>query len=231
MNFLNRLKFYLVGFILGLFLVYSLFNDREWDWLPENKIKKFLLTNPIKINIEKSEILNINENFSKNVFDVIINGNIIFTKSKTKTNTKNYFLENSNDTISIDISFDDSTCRITSINNQNFSRNKSTSQVDTNIYMDNFNFYKVLEKFEKKYSKEFIRDLENYQLNEIDIEKNLNTININWVKSNGFVIANPFYRGRINIQELDYEIYMEKGNKKIRFKRLKKIINQEIILL
>jgi hypothetical protein len=97
--------------------------------------------------------------------------------------------------------------------------------------MDNFNFYKVLEKFEKKYSKEFIRDLENYQLNEIDIEKNLNTININWIKSNGFVIANPFYRGRINIQELDYEIYMEKGNKKIRFKRLKKIINQEIILL
>jgi hypothetical protein len=231
MNFLNRLKFYLVGFILGLFLVYSLFKNREWDWLPKNKIKKFLLTNPIKINIEKSEVLNINEDFSKKVFDVIINGNILFSKSETKTNIKNYFLESNNDTISIDISFDDSTCRITSINDQNFTRNKSISHIDTNIYMDNFNFYKVLEKFEKKYSKEVTRDLENYQLNELDIEKNLKTININWVKSNGFKIANPFYRGRINIQELDYEIYMEKGNKKIRFKRLKKIIHQEIILL
>jgi hypothetical protein len=140
-------------------------------------------------------------------------------------------LESNNDTISIDITFDDSTCRIISVNNQNFTRNKSISHIDTNIYMDNFNFYKVLEKFEKKYSKEVIRDLENYQLNELDIEKNLKTININWVKSNGFKIANPFYRGRINIQELDYEIYMEKGNKKIRFKRLKKIIHQEIILL
>ena len=231
MNFLNRLKFYLLGFILGLFLVYSLFNDREWDWLPENKIKKFLLANPIKINIEKSEVLYFNESFSKKVFDVVINGNILFSKSETKTNTKNYFLESNNDTISIDITFDDSTCRIISVNNQNFTRNKSISHIDTNIYMDNFNFYKVLEKFEKKYSKEVIRDLENYQLNELDIEKNLKTININWVKSNGFKIANPFYRGRINIQELDYEIYMEKGNKKIRFKRLKKIIHQEIILL
>ena len=231
MDFSNRLKFYLLGFILGLFLVYSLFNDREWDWLPKNKIKKFLLTNPIKINIEKSEVLKINEDFSKKVFDVIINGNILFSKSETKTNTKNYFLESNNDTISIDISFDDSTCRITSINNQNFSRNKSISNIDTNIYMDNFNFYKVLEKFEKKYSKEFIRDLENYQLNEIDIEKKLKTININWNKSNGFMFANPFYIGRINIEGLEYEIYMEKGNKKIRFKRLRKIIHQEIILL
>ena len=231
MNFSNRLKFYLLGFILGLFLVYSLFNDREWDWLPENKIKKFLLTNPIKINIEKSEVLKINEDFSKKVFDVIINGNILFSKSETKTNTKNYFLESNNDTISIDISFDDSTCRITSINNQIFSRNKSISNIDTNIYMDNFNYYKDLEKFEKKYSKEFIRDLENYQLNEIDIEKNLKAININWNKSNGFMLANPFYIGRINIEGLEYEIYMEKGNKKIRFKRLIKLIHQEIILL
>lgn len=224
MNFLNRLKFFLVGFILGLFLIYSLFNDREWDWLPKNKIKKFLLANPIKINIEKSEVLNINESFSKKVFDVVINGNILFSKSETKTDTKNYFLESNNDTISIDISFNDSTCRITSLNDQNFTRNQSINHIDTNIYMDNFNFYKVVEKLKKKYSKEFITDLGNYQLNELDIEKNLKTINVNWIRSNGFMIANPFYIGKINIEGLDYEISMEKGNKKIRFKKLKKII-------
>ena len=224
MNFLNRLKFFLVGFILGLFLIYSLFNDREWDWLPKNKIKKFLLANPIKINIEKSEVLNINESFSKKVFDVVLNGNILFSKSETKTDTKNYFLESNNDTISIDISFNDSTCRITSLNDQNFTRNQSINHIDTNIYMDNFNFYKVVEKLKKKYSKEFITDLGNYQLNELDIEKNLKTINVNWIRSNGFMISNPFYIGRINIEGLDYEISMEKGNKKIRFKKLKKII-------
>ena len=182
------------------------------------------MANPIKIKIEKSEVLNINESFSKKVFDVVINGNILFSKSETKTDTKNYFLESNNDTISIDISFNDSTCRITSLNDQNFTRNQSINHIDTNIYMDNFNFYKVVEKLKKKYSKEFITDLGNYQLNELDIEKNLKTINVNWIRSNGFMIANPFYIGRINIEGLDYEISMEKGNKKIRFKKLKKII-------
>lgn len=223
MNFINRLKFYLVGFILGLFLVYSLFNDREWNWLPENKIKNFLFVNPIKINIEKSEVININESFSKKVFDILLNGNILFSKSETKTDTKNYFFEYNNDTISIDISFNDSTCRFTSFNNQNFSRYQSVNHIDTNIYMDNFNFYKVVEKLKKKYSKEFINDLENYQLNKLDIENNFKTINVNWNKSNGFMKANPFYTVKINIEGLDYEISMEKGNKKIRFKRLKKI--------
>ena len=120
MNFLNRLKFYLVGFILGLFLFYSLFKDREWNWLPENKIKNFLLVNPIKINIKKSEVLNINESFSKKVFDILLNGNILFSKSETKTDTKNYLFEYNNDTISIDVSFNDSSCRFISFNNQNF---------------------------------------------------------------------------------------------------------------
>ena len=36
-------------------------------------------------------------------------------------------------------------------------------------------------------------------------------------------MPNPFYVVKINIEGLDYEISMEKGNKKIRFKRLKKI--------
>ena len=89
--------------------------------------------------------------------------------------------------------------------------------------MDNFNFYKVVEKLKKKYSKEFINDLENYQLNKLDIENNFKTINVNWNKSNGFMKANPFYKVKINIEGLDYEISMEKGNKKIRFKRLNKI--------
>jgi hypothetical protein len=181
------------------------------------------LVNPIKINIEKSEVVNINESFSKKVFDILLNGNILFSKSETKTDTKNYFFEYNNDTISIDVSFNDSSCRFTSFNNQNFSRYQSFNHIDTNIYMDNFNFYKVVEKLKKKYSKEFITDLKNFQLNEIDIEKNLKKIKVNWIRSSGFRIVNPFYIGRVNIEGLDYEISMEKGNKKIRFKRLKKI--------
>ncbi len=65
MNFLNRLKFYLIGFGLGLFLIYSLFKDREWDWLPENKVKKFILETPLKINLKKDQTAILTDQFSK----------------------------------------------------------------------------------------------------------------------------------------------------------------------
>ena len=107
-----------------------------------------------------------------------------------------------------------------------FSRNKSIIHIDTNVYMDNTNFYKILEKLKKKYSKEFIKDIENYQLNELDIEKNLKTININWIKSSYYKYKSFLHR-RINVQGLNYEISMEKGYKKIRFNRLKKIITRD----
>jgi hypothetical protein len=39
------------------------------------------------------------------------------------------------------------------------------------------------------------------------------------------MITNPFYTGIISVEGKDYEISFEKGNKKIRFKRLNKIIH------
>ena len=85
MNFLNRLKFYLIGFSLGLFLIYTLFKDRDWDWLPENKVKKFILENPLKIRLKKNQKNILNDQFSKKIFDLIINGNVNFSKSQTKS--------------------------------------------------------------------------------------------------------------------------------------------------
>ena len=80
--------------------------------------------------------------------------------------------------------------------------------------MDNFNFYKVVQKLKKKYSKEFINDLENFHLNKLDIENNFKTVNVNWNKSNGFKIPNPFYVVKINIEGLDYEIPWKKATRK-----------------
>ena len=87
MNFLNRLKFYLLGFILGLFLVYGIFKDRNWDWLPENKVKKFLLENPLKIFYNKKQDL-LSDQLSKKIFDIIVNGDVNFSKSETKQELK-----------------------------------------------------------------------------------------------------------------------------------------------
>ena len=120
MNFLNRLKFYLIGFGLGLFFIYFLFKERKWDWLPENKVKKIFLDNPLKINFKKEQDSILTDQLSKKIFDLIINGNVNFSESKTKFTNKKYVIEYKNSSALFNISFEDTLCRIISIDNMIF---------------------------------------------------------------------------------------------------------------
>jgi len=223
MNFLNRLKFFLIGISLGLFLVFSIFKEREWSWLPENKIKKFLLDNPIKINLKKSELSNINDDFSRNIFNVIIYGDVVFSQSTTNTNPKKYLIKYENDSISVDISFKDSSCLINSFNSYNFCQRNDDLCLETTLNMDDLNFFLILEKLEKKYNKKFNSDMKKYNLNNLYITKNLKTYKNDWKKSNIFKLTNPNYQGTIDIEGNKYEITMEKGNNKLRFKSIIKL--------
>ena len=223
MNFLNRLKFFLIGISLGLFLVYSLFKEREWNWLPENKIKKFLLDNPIKINLKKSELSNINDDFSRNIFNVIIYGDVVFSQSTTNTNPKKYLIKYENDSISVDISFKDSSSLINSFNSYKFCQRNDDLCLETTLNMDDLNFFLILEKLEKKYNKKFNSDMKKYNLNNLHITKNLKTYKNDWKKSNIFKLTNPNYQGTIEIEGEKYEITMEKGNNKLRFKTIIKL--------
>ena len=223
MNFLNRLKFFLIGISLGLFLVFSIFKEREWSWLPENKIKKFLLDNPIKINLKKSELSNINDDFSRNIFNVIINGDVVFSQSTTNTNPKKYLIKYENDSISVEISFKDSFCLINSLNSYKFCQRNDDLCLETTLNMDDLNFYLMLEKLEKKYNKKFNSEMKKYNLNNLYITKNLKTYKNDWKKSNIFKLTNPNYQGTIEIEGNKYEITMEKGNNKLRFKTIIKL--------
>tara|TARA_B110000046_G_C13003966_1_gene403478 strand:- start:509 stop:1180 length:672 start_codon:yes stop_codon:yes gene_type:complete len=223
MNFLNRLKFFLIGISLGLFLVFSIFKEREWSWLPENKIKKFLLDNPIKINLKKSELSNINDDFSRNIFNVIIYGDVVFSQSTTNTNPKKYLIKYENDSISVDISFKDSSSLINSFNSYKFCQRNDDLCLETTLNMDDLNFFLMLEKLEKKYNKKFNSDMKKYNLNNLHITKNLKTYKNDWKKSNIFKLTNPNYQGTIEIEGNKYEITMEKGNNKLRFKTIIKL--------
>lgn len=223
MNFLNRLKFFFIGISLGLFIVFYIFKEREWSWLPENKIKKFLLDNPIKINLKKSELSNINDDFSRNIFNIIIYGDVVFSQSTTNTNPKKYLIKYENDSISVDISFKDSSCLINSFNSHKFCKRNDDLCLDTILNMDDLNFYLMLEKLEKKYNKKFNSEMKKYNLNNLYITKNLKTYKNDWKKSNIFKLINPNYQGTIEIEGNKYEITMEKGNNKLRFKTIIKL--------
>ncbi len=215
MNFLNRLKFYLLGFILGLFLVYGIFKERNWDWLPENKVKKFLLENPLKIFYNKKQDL-LSDQLSKKIFDIIINGDVNFSKSETKQELKIYLIEYKQNTAIFNISFKDTLCRILSLDSNYFK--KESNSKDSTIFLDQMNLFLRFDKLEKKYSKSFIKKLENYPLNEEDFSNNLKSFEPNWAQSDPYKKSNPQYLGTIIIHDSAYFLILETGNQKLRFK-------------
>ena len=75
---------------------------------------------------------------------------------------------------------------------------------------------------EKSLLKTLYQKVEKYGLRLDDISKNLNNFNVNWKKSNPFSNLNPKYLGTINISNLQYEISLETGNNKLRFKDFSK---------
>ena len=215
MNFLNRLKFYLLGFILGLFLVYGIFKERNWDWLPENKVKKFLLENPLKIFYNKKQDL-LSDQLSKKIFDIIVNGDVNFSKSETKQELKIYLIEYKQNTAIFNISFKDTLCRILSLDSNYFK--KESNSKDSTIFLDQMNLFLRFDKLEKKYSKSFIKKLENYPLNEEDFSNNLKSFEPNWAQSDPYKKSNPQYLGTIIIHDSAYFLILETGNQKLRFK-------------
>jgi hypothetical protein len=218
MNFFNRLKFYLVGFSLGLFLIYNLFQDREWDWLPENKVKKFILDTPLKICLKKNQYSLLNDQFSKKIFDAIINGSVNFTKSETKSINKKYVIEFNNTSVLFDVSFEDTLSRILSIDTINFKEDFEGEKLDTIVYIDHFNLFFQFEKMEKKFTKNFKSKIGTYGLKTDDFSKNLKIFKVDWTKSNPFLNVNPKYFGTIKILGSQYQISLETGNNKLRFK-------------
>ena len=217
MKFSNRLKFYLIGFSLGLFLVYSIFKDRSWNWLPENKVKQFLLENPLRIYTDKNQ-QTYQKDISKNIFDIIINGDVNFSKSKTDSSLKKYVIEYEEAHACFGVSFEDSLCRVLSLNKINFNLKNDSLSLDIIIHIDQVNLTNRFSKMEKKFSKAFIVKLRNSPLNTEDFLKNLESFNVDWNTSLPFKKLNPQYSGTIKISNITYQILLETGNKKLRFK-------------
>ena len=71
MKFTKRLKYYLIGFGLGLFLVFFLFKDRSWSWLPENRVLDFISSHPILVNKDFYDDLIDKSALEKKIFNLV----------------------------------------------------------------------------------------------------------------------------------------------------------------
>ena len=225
MKFLKRLKYFVVGFSIGIIFVYFLFNSREfkWDWLPGNRVTNFIINHPIKINTKAYRLVSNKEKLSNDFFNTILNGKVDFSKSETKGNIKYYAINHLDNSAFISISFVDSFSQLSIFNDQIFSEKKNLNKNDSNLHMDDLTFLKLISKKKKKLNNNFLNQLKKYNISEIDFNNSFNSISVLWEFSKPFQKPYGLYNGNIKINEVEYYIIFEYGNEKLRFKAIKSI--------
>ncbi|MDX1349892.1 MAG: hypothetical protein R3279_06590 [Putridiphycobacter sp.] len=93
-KFKNRIKYYLVGFLLGVVAVAFFFGQRGCTWLPGNRVKSVIAENTIIIGDSVAALLHCFSDDSQPVFDLLnTNGNVDFGGSKTRIEQKEYKID------------------------------------------------------------------------------------------------------------------------------------------
>jgi hypothetical protein len=92
-SFLRRLKYYGVGFGIGLLFVFVFFQNRGCSWLPANRVKNSFLDRVIVIPEAEQLAMDAKNLTKKDIINVLNDGNIAFDKSIKEGNTKVYLIE------------------------------------------------------------------------------------------------------------------------------------------
>jgi hypothetical protein len=224
MKFSKRLKYFAIGFSIGLLFVFGLFKDREfkWAWLPGNRVTNFILSHPIKINQKKINLIDQNGKFSNEIYNTILNGDVDFSNSETKKVLKYYTIQYKKNSLYLAMSFKDSMSQILKFNNHIFSENKILNKSDSNLYMDSENFLHLINKKEKKFSKSFLCQLKKHNIIQNTFENSFHSLKVKWNSSKPYLKPYAFYIGSIFINNISFDILIEEGSEKVRIKGIRK---------
>ena len=133
----HRIKYYLLGFGIGLILVIFIFGTRGCEWLPNNRVLTSINSSQLYISNKNKCILECNSSIEK-VFHLIEAGNVDFSNSKTKDRIREYVIEYEGINITVAIDPNDSVSTITSINSPLKNCNcDSTNNEIVPLYMPN----------------------------------------------------------------------------------------------
>ncbi len=223
MKFIHRLKYFLVGFGIGLIAVFFFFKDRGWDWLPGNRVTKFILTNPMEIDEDFLLVLNENKIKTDLLFNTIEKGSVLFSESETKERVKNYKIELDTFKLTILVSFEDSLSTIINLNNLKNKQNQKI--VSTPFYPSDSLFFSKILKKEIKANDLFLCQLKKEELNYDSIITHLKNNILLREFSRPYKKPNPIYFSEMNFNGNKMIIHMEEGSKKIRLKSMV-IINE-----
>lgn len=92
-SFKRRLKYYGIGFGLGLIFVLFFFQNRGCSWLPSNRVKNAVLDRLIVVSDATQKVLDKKKISDKDLLEVLNSGSVEFSSSDRDATTKIYILE------------------------------------------------------------------------------------------------------------------------------------------
>ena len=89
----KRLKYYGIGFGIGLIFVIFFFQNRGCSWLPDNRVKNSILDRVLVLPDSEKALLEQYKITKKDLCLVLNDGKVLFNESQTKGNPKVYVVE------------------------------------------------------------------------------------------------------------------------------------------
>ena len=91
-SFLKRLKYYGIGFSIGLVFVFIFFQNRGCSWLPSNRVKNAFLDRLIVVSDGQLKLLKASGVSEDDIIQVLNDGDVDFGESDTEGDLKVYKL-------------------------------------------------------------------------------------------------------------------------------------------
>lgn len=102
-SFLRRLKFYGIGFGIGLIAVFLIFGNRACNWGPKQRIKNSIKERIIVLNERNDSIRKRNGISDAELISHIEDGDIFFNRSKTENPLRVYHFESESENFNVTI--------------------------------------------------------------------------------------------------------------------------------
>jgi hypothetical protein len=93
-SFIRRLKYYGIGFGIGLIFVLFFFQNRGCSWLPGNRVKNSVLDRVLVVSDEEAAKLKSFGIGEEELVNVLNDGKVLFKESKKEGNPQVYVIEN-----------------------------------------------------------------------------------------------------------------------------------------